>query len=742
MSECHGTITRMTLAPSSAPSPVTVTTEKKLGVCNLCEAICGVELTIEHGPQGDRVSAIRGNDADPLSRGHICPKGVALADIHSDPDRLRKPVKKVDGEWVETTWDDALDLVAENIAKTINTHGKDALGIYLGNPNAHSLGAATHGIRLVKAFRTRNRFSASSVDQIPHQFVASEMFGHQLMIPITDIDRTSYFLVFGANPMASNGSLMTVPDFPNRVRELKKRGGRMVVFDPRRTETAKVADEHFFVRPGTDAIVLLAMLHVLFADGLTKPADYVDNVERVQELVADFTPEYAETVSGVSAADIRRITHEYAAADGAAAYGRIGLSTQGFGSICQWALNCLNILSGNLDREGGMLFTEPAVDFVKRGLIGRGHFDKYRSRVRNAPEYGGELPVSVFAEEIQTPGDGQIRAVLTIAGNPVLSTPDGKRLAEAFDSLDFMAAVDIYLNETTRHADVILPPTTALERDQYDIVFHGLAVRNTARFTPAALPKPKGTRHDWEIFRDLVLRIQARLDQKPPLAARLRERLTLSLSPTFLIGMLLRTGGRTTISDLRKHPEGVDLGPLRPTLPGRLQTRDKRIDLAPAVLTTDLARLRPAMAELSDELVLIGRRHQKDCNSWMHNTERLTRGKARHQLLMHPDDLAARGLTDGTLVTVTSRVGSVSVEVAAADDMMPGVVSLPHGYGHQVDGIRLENAAKVTGVSINDLTDPERLDLSGNAALSGVPVTVVASEVAVPQGAERAAEVG
>ena len=732
----------MTLAPSSAPSPVTVTTEKKLGVCNLCEAICGVELTIEHGPQGDRVSAIRGNDADPLSRGHICPKGVALADIHSDPDRLRKPVKKVDGEWVETTWDDALDLVAENIAKTINTHGKDALGIYLGNPNAHSLGAATHGIRLVKAFRTRNRFSASSVDQIPHQFVASEMFGHQLMIPITDIDRTSYFLVFGANPMASNGSLMTVPDFPNRVRELKKRGGRMVVFDPRRTETAKVADEHFFVRPGTDAVVLLAMLHVLFADDLVRPAAYVDNAQRVCELVADFTPEYAESVSGVSAADIRRITHEYAAADGAAAYGRIGLSTQGFGSVCQWALNCLNILSGNLDREGGMLFTEPAVDFVKRGLIGRGHFDKYRSRVRNAPEYGGELPVSVFAEEIETPGEGQIRAVLTIAGNPVLSTPDGKRLGEAFDKLDFMAAVDIYLNETTRHADVILPPTTALERDHYDIVFHGLAVRNTARFTPAALPKPRGSRQDWEIFRDLTLRIQARLDRKPPLAARLRERLTLSLSPTFLVGMLLRTGGRTTISDLRKHPEGVDLGPLRPTLPGRLMTRDKRIDLTPAVITDDVGRVRASMAEPSDGLVLIGRRHQKDCNSWMHNTERLTKGKTRHQLLMHPDDLAARGLTDGAVVMVSSRVGSVSVEVESADDMMPGVVSLPHGYGHQVDGTRLDQASKVTGVSINDLTDPERLDLSGNAALSGVPVTVVASEALVPEGAQGATKAG
>jgi anaerobic selenocysteine-containing dehydrogenase len=473
------------------------------------------------------------------------------------------------------------------------------------------------------------------------------------------------------------------------------------------------------------------MLHVLFADGLTRPAAYVDNVDRVRDLVADFTPEYAETVSGVAATDIRRITHEYAEADGAAAYGRIGLSTQAFGSVCQWALNCLNILTGNLDREGGMLFTEPAVDFVKRGLVGRGHFDKYRSRVRDLPEYGGELPVSAFAEEIETPGKGQVRAVLTIAGNPVLSTPDGKRLGEAFETLDFMAAVDIYLNETTRHADVILPPTTALERDHYDIVFHGLAVRNTARFTPAALPKPPGTMHDWEIFRELVVRTQARLDRKPPLVARLRERLVLSLSPTFLLGMLLRTGGRTTISDLRKHPEGIDLGPLRPTLPERLMTRDKRIHLAPSLVTDELPRLKPAMAALGDGatggLVLIGRRHQQDCNSWMHNTERLTRGRARHQLLMHPDDLASRGLADGGLVSVTSRVGSVVVEVAASEEMMPGVVSLPHGYGHQVDGVRLGHASKVPGVSINDLTDPERLDLSGNAALSGVPVTVAAA---------------
>jgi anaerobic selenocysteine-containing dehydrogenase len=401
----------------------------------------------------------------------------------------------------------------------------------------------------------------------------------------------------------------------------------------------------------------------------------------------------------------------------------MGLSTQGFGSVCQWAINCLNILTGNLDREGGVLFTEPAVDFVATGLVGRGHYDLYRSRVRDAPEFGGELPVSVFAEEIETPGDGQIRTVLTIAGNPVLSTPAGHRLSEAFADLDFMAAVDIYLNETTRHADVILPPTTALERDHYDIVFHGLAVRNTARFTPAVFDKPKGARHDWEIFRDLTLRIQSRLAKKPPLKARLLQRARLTASPTFLIGMLLRRGGKVTISELRQHPEGVDLGPLRPTLPGRLRTRDKRIDLAPALVVADLDRLRSS--ETADGLVLIGRRHQRDNNSWMHNVPRLTRGKARHQLLMHPDDLGARGLEDGALVEVRSRVGVVRVEVAATDDMRPGVVCLPHGYGH--GDSRMAHARDLPGASINDLTDPERLDVSGNAALNGVPVTVTSA---------------
>ncbi len=502
-----------------------------LAACNLCEAICGLELTIEDRPEGPKVTSIRGNEADPLSRGHICPKGVALADVWEDPDRLRKPIKRVGDDWVEVSWDEALDLTADGLARAINEHGRDALGIYLGNPNAHSLGAQTHGVGMIKTFRTRNKFSASSVDQIPHQFVAWQLFGHQLMIPIADLDRTSYFLVFGANPMASNGSLMTVPDFPNRRRELANRGGRMVVFDPRRTETAKVADEHHFVRPGTDAVVLLAMVHELFEEGLTDPPPYVRELESVRLAVRDFTPEYAERASGVPADVIRRITREFAEADGAAAYGRMGLSTQGFGSVCQWAIHCLNILTGNFDREGGVLFPEPAIDIVGKAIVGRGHHDVWRSRVRGIPEFGGELPVSTLREEIETPGEGQIRAVLTVAGNPVLSTPDGKRLGDAFDGLDFMAAVDIYLNETTRHADVILPPTTALERDQYDLVFHALAVRNTARFTPAVFDKPEGALEDWEIFREIALRAAARLDKKKPLKKALTERARLSVSP-------------------------------------------------------------------------------------------------------------------------------------------------------------------------------------------------------------------
>ena len=691
----------------------------RLTACNLCEAICGLELTITDG----RVSAIRGNPDDPLSRGYICPKGVALADVYDDPDRLRRPLVRRGDDWAEASWDDALDLVAGRLADTVNRHGRDSVGVYLGNPNVHALASATHVVPFVKALGTRNRFSATTVDQAPAQLVAWQLFGHQLLIPIPDLDRTSYFLVLGANPMASNGSLMTAPDFPKRAKAIQERGGRIVVLDPRRTETAKIASEHHFVRPGSDVVVLLAMLRTLLDEGLARPSAYVDGTERLRELVEPFTPDLAEQVSGLAASDLERITREFCAADGAAAYGRVGVSTTGFGSLAHWAIACLNLLAGHFDRPGGVMFPEAAVDLGR--FVGRGHYDRYRSRVRGLPEYGGELPAAAMREEIETPGDGQIRSFVTVAGNPVLSTPDGRRLGEALDSLDFMVAIDFYLNETTRHADVILPPTSALERDHYDLVFHSLAVRNTARFSPAVFAKPKDGLHDWEIFRELTLRLARRLRRKPDLKSRSVRRARVSVSPTLQLAALLRTGRKVSLRELRRHPEGVDLGALRPTMPERLRTEGHRIDLVPELLVGDLERLRAWLDERPDDaLVLIGRRHKQDNNSWFHNSARLTRGRPRHQLLMHPGDLADRGITDGALVEVASRVGAVRVEVAATDDIMRGVVSLPHGYGHQLDGTRMRNASKVPGVSINDLTDPELLDLSGNAALNGVAVSV------------------
>lgn len=694
---------------------------EKKGVCNLCEAICGLVFTLDD----DRITSVRGDADDPLSRGHICPKAVALQDVHEDPDRLRRPVRRIGDRWQEVSWDEALDLVATNLARAVNDHGRDALAIYLGNPNVHSLGSMTHGTAMVKSFRTRNKYSATSVDQLPAQLLAFLMYGHQLLLPVPDIDRTDLFLVLGANPMASNGSLMTVPDFPARLRELKSRGGRMVVVDPRRTETAKAAHAHHFVRPGTDAFVLLAMLQVLFAEGLTTPPAYVDGLDAVRAAVEPFTPERAEAASGIAADDVRRLARELAGARSAAVYGRVGVSTQEFGLVATWAVQLLNLVTGNLDRPGGVMLTRPAVDAVGRGFIGRGHHDVWRSRVRDLPEFAGELPVATLADEIRTPGEGQVRALLTLSGNPVSSTPDGAGLAEAIRTLDFVAAVDFYVNETTRLADVILPPTGALERDHYDLVFHTLAVRNTARFTPALFEKPAGTMHDWEIYREIVLRTQRLLTSRKPRKARLVQAARMRVSPTRTIDLLLRTSTpRLSVRRLRRGP--VDLGPLEPCLPGRLQTEDGRIHAAPSRVLDDVARL-DAATIAPEGLLLVGRRHQRDNNSWMHNTPRLTKGKARHQLYMHPADLAERAIADGSLVRVASAVGSVEVEVQASDDMMPGVVSLPHGYGHRRPGVRMRQAVELPGASMNDLTDPAVLDASGNAVLSGVPVTVTPS---------------
>ncbi len=703
------------------------------GGCNLCEAICGLEFIVDEG----RVVSVKGDPADPLSRGHICPKAVALADIQADPDRLRVPVRRTETGWHEMGWDEAYDLVVDRLAEIRARHGANAVGVYVGNPSVHNYGTLTHGIAFLRLLQTRNRFSATSVDQLPHHLVAYWLYGHQLLLPIPDIDRTNYFLVFGANPMASNGSLMTAPDFRRRLSDLQARGGRAVVFDPRRTETAATFDEHHFVRPGTDAALLLALLHTILTEGLARPASYVDGLDEIRSAIDGFTPERVAPITGVDASTTRRIAREFAAADGGVCYGRIGVSIQRHGALCQWAVQLLNLVTGNLDRPGGALFTRPAVDLRNGGLSGPGHYDKWRTRVRGLPEFGGELPVAALAEEILTPGEGQIRAMVTVSGNPVLSTPNGGQLDRALSSLDFMVSVDFYLNETTRHADVILPPTSALEHDNYDLVFHTFAVRNTARYSPAVVPKPAGARHDWEIFAALSGRYQRRLAGADSVGLRLRHwptalrrRLQMRLRPDQLLALALRRGPyRLSLRDLRRKPHGVDLGPLRPSIPAALRTPDKRISAAVPQLLAALARAGDELLapHAVGELRLIGRRHLRSNNSWMHNYERLMKGRPRHHLLMHPDDLAARGLTDGQRVRVRSRVGEVEIEAAATTDIMPGVVSLPHGWGHARAGVRLSRASLTPGVSINDLTDDAEVDaVSGNAALNGVAVTVEA----------------
>ena len=701
-------------------------TEVRRTACNLCEAICGVLVTIEQRPDGPAVTDIRGDDADPLSKGHICPKAVALRDLQTDPDRLRHPVRRTAGGWEEIGWDEAFDLVARRLAEVQAEHGTNAVGVYLGNPNVHSLGALTHQLPLVRLLRTRSRFSATSVDQLPHMLAVHLLYGHQLMVPVPDIDRTSYLLMLGANPLASNGSMMTAPGFGRRLRDVRKRDGRVVVVDPRRTETAAVADEHLFVRPGSDAALLLALVHQILADGIDPLPAYVRGLDEVRAAVADWTPARVARVTGIAADDIVRIARGFAAADRAACYGRVGVSTQPFGAVCQWAIQVLNILTGNLDRPGGSMFPRPAFDVLR--FLGRGHLGRWRSRVRGLPEFGGELPAATMAEEILTPGEGRIRAMVTIAGNPVLSTPDGTRLDEALASLEFMVAIDPYVNETTRHADVILPPTPPLERDHYDLAFYQLAVRNVARWNPAVLPRPADARHDWEIARGIGYRYARRTFDRKRLKRVLPALAQLALTPARLVDLGLRAGPyRLSLRHLKRSPAGVDLGPLQPCLPGALWTKDKAIDLAPGLIVDDLPRVRSTLLDnaYGEGLLLIGRRHLRSNNSWMHNSARLVKGRPRHQLLMNPADLNERSLADGDRVRITSAAGSVEVEVAATDDMMPGVVSLPHGFGHTRPGVRLSVAAGVPGVSVNDITDPNLVDpIAGTAALNAVPVTV------------------
>ena len=584
----------------------------------------------------------------------------------------------------------------------------------------------THQGELFRYFRTNNRFSATSVDQLPHHLASLWLFGHKNLFPIPDIDRSDYFLMLGANPIASNGSIWTVPDVRRRIKAFTARGGKLVVIDPRRTETAKLASEHHYITPGSDALFLLALLHTLFQDGLADPGalgSFTRGLDTVRDAIAGFTPEYAEEHTGIAADDTRRIAHEFAAAGAAICYGRLGVSVQAYGALNQWLIQIINIATGNLDREGGSLFALPAVDTVPTSSPGG--FDRHRSRTRQLPEFDRELPAAALAEEITTPGPGRIRALFTGAGNPVLSTPNGRRLDAALAQLEFMVCLDPYLNETTRHAHIILPPTSPLEHDHYDIAFHLNAMRNTARHSEAVFEKPPGSLHDWEIFTQLGQRIAAARGEEPRPTA----------PPDQLIDLALQSGPyseragsdqKLDLARLRANPSGIDLGPLRPQLPRRLQTRDQAIDCATPQPLADLDRLREQFSRPQERrLQLIGRRDVRSNNSWMHNYHRLIKGRDRCTLLMNPADMQRLSIPDSGRVIVASRVGEVAVTAQASPDMMPGVVSLPHGFGHHREGTQLGIASANAGVSCNDITDEFALDqLSGNAAVNGVPVSV------------------
>ncbi|WP_106805017.1 molybdopterin oxidoreductase family protein [Pseudomonas sp. S5D5] len=693
--------------------------------CHLCEAICGLTLETTQADDGSlAITSIKGDALDTFSRGHICPKAVALQDIQNDPDRLHQPMRRVGSEWQSISWEEAFALVAERLAGIQTRHGQNAVAVYQGNPSVHNYGLMTHSNYFLGQLKTRNRFSATSVDQLPHHLTSHLMYGHGLLLPIPDIDHTDFMLILGGNPLASNGSIMTVPDVEKRLKAIQARGGKVVVVDPRRSETAAMADQHLFVRPGGDAALLFGVLNTLFTENLTRASHLpVEGLEEVRQAIAGFTAEAMSGQCAVPAEQIRKLARDFAGADTAVCYGRMGVSTQAFGTLCHWLVQLINLVTGNLDRVGGALCTTPAVDLV--ASTGGGHFNRWQSRVSGRPEYGGELPVSALAEEMLTEGEGQIRALVTVAGNPVLSTPNGRQLEQALDGLEFMVSIDLYINETTRYADLILPSTSALENDHYDTTFNMFAVRNVTRFNRAILPKPAGALHDWEIFVGLA---QA-------FAAHTGAALKPTMPPAQMIDFGLRAGTygdasgyKLSVAMLAEHPHGLDLGPLKPNLAARLKTADGKVCAAPAVILADLARFAAQPVPVADELLLIGRRHVRSNNSWMHNYHRLVKGKPRHQLLMHPDDLSRRQLSDGQRVRVSSRIGMIEVEVVASLDMMPGVVSLPHGWGHGRPGVHMTIASSQPGASANDLTDERQLDeLSGNAALNGVPVQVAAA---------------
>ncbi|MFF7531502.1 molybdopterin oxidoreductase family protein [Streptomyces bobili] len=732
-----------------------------LRICPLCEATCGLTLTIE----GTRVTSARGDRDDVFSNGFICPKGASFGAVDGDPDRLRTPLVRRDGELREATWTEAFDAVAAGLRPVVERHGPHAVGMVLGNPNVHTMAGALYPTVLLAALGTRSLFTASTVDQMPKHVSSGLLFGDANAIPVPDLDHTDHLLLIGANPLESNGSLCTAPDFPGKLKALKARGGTLTVIDPRRTRTAKLADRHLAIRPGTDALLLAAMAQVLFEEGLVDLGElspHVQGIDELRDAVRDFTPESVEAACDVDAALVRTLARELAAAPTAAVYARIGSCTVPHGTLASWLVDVLNILTGNLDRPGGALFPQAATDRTPRPAgPGRGFaLGRWHSRVSRHPEAKGELPLSALAEEIDTVTDEgtPVRALITVAANPVLSAPDGDRLDKALDSLDFMVSVDPYLNETSRNADVVLPPPPPSQSPHHDFAFNTLAVRNQVRYSRPAVPLEPGRMAETEILARLTLAVTGmhgadpsavddlvigqtlgKAVQEPhsPVHGRDPEELAAQLAgesgPERRLDLMLRLGPYGDgfgahpeglgLERLLAHPHGIDLGPLRPRLPQPLKTRSGKIELLPQPIADDLPRLRRAAAERPTGLVLVGRRHLRSNNSWMHNVPALTGGTNRCTVQVHPEDAERLGLRDGEPVRVKGAGGEVTAPAEVTDGVRRGVVSIPHGWGHDRPGTRLSHASTDPGVNVNQLLDGSLLDpLSGNAVLNGVPV--------------------
>ncbi|WP_395308774.1 molybdopterin-dependent oxidoreductase [Mycobacterium sp. AMU20-3851] len=719
--------------------------EQKVTYCRICEPLCGLIATVEDG----RLQSLRPDKDHPLSQGRACPKGIAFTDVQNDPDRVLTPLRRQpDGSFTEVGWDEALEDIARRLQAVLHTHGGGAVGEYYGNPSAFGYAASLWSGLFMKRIGAGHLYSAGSQD-INSRYVASRLlYGAATQIPFPDLPRTDFLFMLGANPLVSHGSALRVPRVRDDLAGIVKRGGRIVVVDPRRTETA-AAYEHLPVRPDSDAWLLLSLLHVVFADGLEDRATITaqaTGIDTLRDLCSAFPPEDTAERTGVAAQTLRTLAHAFATAPTAVAYGRTGACLGHHGTLVSFLIDALNLVTGNLDRPGGALMSHqviPVEDFGERS--GAFSYNDKKSRIGGFPDVFGTFPAALIADEITTAGEGQLRALFVFAGNPVLSVPNSAALEAALPQLDLLVSLDLYVNETNRHADYILPGTTFLERDDMPMAY---AACCPTVFLQAAEPvvAPYGqARPEWEVFQELATRMGLSLLATGPMqwlnpVLRGLERLGLRMTPQKMMTMLLRVGpygdrfglrrGGLNPRKLRAHPHGIVLAEHAPhgVLADVVAHRNGKVCLDPAEIRAEVGRLGSAPGTSAQfPLSAIGIRELRSQNSWMHNSPTLMKGNRRQRARINPADAEAAGVTDGSVARVVSATGAIELEVTVTDEVGPGTIAIPQGWGHRGGGWRLANANP--GVNVNELTSsrPEDLEaLAGMSVLNGVAVRLEA----------------